>query len=99
MNYRLPPELIDQIAFNLPFNYGIELSAFLKYKLKEYSGNNSWKKSAHDGNLFGLEWMHFHKIKGCSIHAMNVAAELGWLEIVKWLHSNRKEGCTLTAMN
>lgn len=34
-----------------------------------------------------------------AVEAMDVAAELGHLEVIQWLHAHRREGCTTDAMD
>jgi hypothetical protein len=102
----LPQEIMDQIAYYLPYLKGIEISPYLYKKLNHnfgsddwLIGNNLWNMVANNGNLFRLEWMHFQTVEGCTFFAMNCAASKGHLEIVKWLHFNRSEVSTRNAMN
>jgi hypothetical protein len=106
MSPLLAQELVDQIAYYLPYEKGTELSLYLNKKLNDTFGinkafyqNNLWEIIANFGNLFRLEWIHFHAIEGCTTKAMNSAAENGHLVVVKWLHANRIEGCSTDAMD
>ena len=51
------------------------------------------------GDLDVVKWLHENRSEGCSIWAMDYAANNGHLEIVKFLHENRTEGCTTCAMD
>jgi hypothetical protein len=105
----VPKEIVDCIAFYLPYEKGIELSPYLKAKLNDIDAKelgvttslpyNLWILFACHGNLFRLKWMHFHEIEGCSTDTMNTTARNGHLDLVKWLHVNRSEGCTIFAMS
>jgi hypothetical protein len=99
MNQPLPLEIIDHIAYYLPFDKGIGISQYLKKKLGIKISKRPWREFAKDGNLFGLEWMQFHELGGCSTDAMHWASLNGHLNIVRWLHTNRTEGCTTFAMD
>jgi hypothetical protein len=85
MLQRLPPEIVDQIAYYLPYEKGIGLSHYLEKKLNDTFGRdkvllhpkNAWTLFAHYGNLFRIKWMHFHVKEGCSVEAMNFAAGNG----------------------
>ncbi|RLN71807.1 hypothetical protein BBJ29_004861 [Phytophthora kernoviae] len=43
-------------------------------------------------------WLHSNRAEGCTISAMNRAAENDHLEVVKWMHAMRNEGCSVSAM-
>ena len=92
-------EIIDRIAYYLPFETAIELSPYLKRKLGTELNRTVWREYAESGNLFGIQWLHFHEVGGCETNAMDFAAANGHLDIVKWLHENREEGCTKGAIN
>jgi hypothetical protein len=96
----LPQELLDKLAFYLPLEKSlIMLSFYAKQRLDQHPTPESWTRFAEVGNRYGLEWLHYHRIRGCTKLAMNYAACNGHLEIVKWLHYNRYEGCNHWAMN
>uniref|UniRef100_K3WL15 Uncharacterized protein n=1 Tax=Globisporangium ultimum (strain ATCC 200006 / CBS 805.95 / DAOM BR144) TaxID=431595 RepID=K3WL15_GLOUD len=40
-----------------------------------------------------------NRTEGCTSAAMNLAADVGKLDIVQWLHTHRPEGCTRNAMD
>ena len=90
---RLPQELIDRIAYYLPFEKAIAISEYMKERLGEKA---DWKLYSKEGNLFGIKWMHYHEQLGDM--DLDYAASRGQLEVVKWLHKNGK-GCTIVAMN
>jgi hypothetical protein len=46
-----------------------------------------------------VEWLHSHTSAECDTWAMDLAADLGHLDVVQWLHFNRSEGCSFRAMN
>ena len=94
-----PEEIIDKIAYYLPFETAIELSPYLKNKLGTKLPWAVWRLYAQSGNLFGIKWLHYHEVEGCTTRAMDLAACYGHLDVVKWLHENRKEGCTKRAMD
>jgi hypothetical protein len=103
---RLPTEIVDQIAYYLPFEKGTEVSLYLNKKLNDTFGingsflqNKPWNLFANCGNLFRLKWMHFHEVEECTKDAMNNAAWTGHLETLNWLHINRNEGCSTDAMD
>jgi hypothetical protein len=87
----LPPEIVDQIAYYLPYEKGTELSLYLNKKLNGIFGRDGTSRQtlgqfAYCGNLFRLQWMHFHENQGCTTDILDCAAMNGHLEIVKWLH-------------
>ena len=92
----LPQEVIDRIAYYLPFEKAVEVSKYMKEKLGDKA---DWFEYAKEGNVFGLQWMNYHGLGVCSDWAMDYAAEEGHLEAVKWLHKNRRERCTKKAMD
>lgn len=44
-----------------------------------------------------LKWFQKGRLLGCTVQAMDSAAEHGHLDVVKWLYYNRMEGCTRDA--
>ncbi|CAN0279225.1 unnamed protein product, partial [Hapterophycus canaliculatus] len=50
-----------------------------------------------NGHLSVVEWLHHNRREGCTVSAMNWAAEEGHLSVVKWLHRNR--WCTTAAFD
>jgi hypothetical protein len=76
----------------------MEISSFLKMKLTVTPTKDSWCAFARNGNLFGLEWMHFAGLEGCTTQAIDWAAEYGYLNIFQRLQYNATKGCTTTAL-
>ncbi len=68
---QLPQEVIDMIAFYLPFEKAVAISEHMKEKLGE---KPDWKIYADEGNLFGIKWMHYHELGGCRRDTMDYAA-------------------------
>jgi hypothetical protein len=102
MKQQLPQELIDIIAFYVPYEIALKITTiFVLQKLGRNPSHyySSWSNFAKKGNLYGIEWLHYHDIEGCSEKVMDLACEGGHVEIVKWLHKNRTEGCTKRAMD
>ena len=96
MSPQLPQEIIDRIAFYLPYELAIGISEYMKSRL----GDLKWQSIAEKGNLFGIKWMHYHEYEMDTwpYSVMDWAASNGQLEVVKWLHKNRSEGCTPEAL-
>jgi Ankyrin repeats (many copies) len=47
----------------------------------------------------GVTFLHDNRREGCTVDAMNYAANNGHLDVVRFLHDNCKEGCTVEAMS
>ena len=90
----LPQELIDKIAFYLPYEKAIGISEHLRIALGKKLDSEEYAKS---GNLVAIQWMYYHKFDLCS-SVMDNAAKNGHLELVIWLHENTKEECTERAI-
>jgi hypothetical protein len=97
----IPQNIIDKIAFYLPYKKAIRISPILKKKLgaRLEVDENSWNVFARNGNIFGLDWLHFHYIKTYTNNAMNFADGEGHLDVIKWLLVNRSEDCTVDDMD
>lgn len=70
--------------------------------LDDYKNTMLMDLTACQKQLDVLKWLHNHQGNrdfGCTVDAMDWAAENGHLDIVKWLHENRTEGCTTRAMD
>jgi hypothetical protein len=90
----LPLEICDNIAFYLPYEKGIKLSLFVKKSLCQVPPTEgSWCEFSTKGNLYGLEWMHYHRKTGCTTEAMDKAARNCEMNIVKWLHAKMYNKC------
>jgi hypothetical protein len=98
MPSHLPQELLDNIAFYLPYEKGISISKYLEKRLGKAATDHSWKVK-EQGNLLGISWLHYHGIDGNVQSAFDWAAQYGHLEVLQWLHKNRSEGCTEDAID
>jgi hypothetical protein len=94
MPNQLPQELLDKIAFYLPFEKGISISVYLEKMLGKAPTEHSWVVE-EQGNILGICWLHYHGIYRNVEKAMDDAARKGQLEVVQWLHN---EGCTVEVM-
>ena len=95
----LPQEIIDTIAFYLPFEQAVGVSEYMKEKLGQ---RPSWYDYINNGNLFSIKWIHYHEYPQPVFFRFNAiysAARDGHLEMIKWLQRNLSEGCTTDAMD
>ncbi|MHB1952691.1 MAG: ankyrin repeat domain-containing protein [Sulfobacillus sp.] len=60
---------------------------------------NAMDRTAANGHLSMVIFLHENRTEGCTVDAMDLAAANGHLPIVTFLHHNRTEGCSVSAMN
>ncbi|KAF0686862.1 Aste57867_21366 [Aphanomyces stellatus] len=74
------------------------LTQLLHARIKVFSRSFMDLVAAH-GYLDAVQFLHNHRLHGCTTDAMDLAAKHGHLQVVMFLHRFRTEGCTTRAMD
>jgi len=87
-----------QATVNACINNHYDIAEFLIKKNRLLPSPHGFDYTCFKGNYAIVQLLHESGAR-CTTNAMDMAAQMGHLDIVEYLHINRTEGCTTSAMD